>query len=113
MRQFSIIKTVSVPANTTTSNLLAGTRLAPVINNGALSLYTVADAVGVEQKLQVQSTEILDAARVSGANRFPEMDKDGVVANVVCGKGEQVAYTLTNTTGAAISVTYKLVFMHR
>ena len=111
MRQFSLAQITSVAANATSANVLSGTRLAPVISGGTIQLWAVAAASGITAKLLIQSDEVFSDFVISDANRYPEMDKDGVCQFVRVHPNDQSQLTFSNSTAGAINVTWKITFI--
>lgn len=102
-----ISSTVSVAANTRTTNVLAGEQFEFVPPGRALvSVRVSAAATGVRGDFQIGGESILTNALVSNSNRFPIQPDDVLISGVGGRGGERLFLTLSNTTGAAIVVNY-------
>jgi len=92
---------ISVLANSTSTNRLAGKLGEFLERNSALRLGGVAAAVGLFITLIVGGETVIDDQEISGANRFP-IDPDDVVGTPGGLAGDQLIMRLRNSTGAPI-----------
>ena len=109
-RSFSISESTTLAAGVTSPNLLAGTRLNPVIEPGMLSIWAVGSVAGVEMKMLVQSDEICSGFRISGANRYPVKDQDWAIVRIPVNRGDVVNLTFTDAPGAGATVQWVIAF---
>lgn len=104
-----ISSTISVAANTRSTNILAGEQFEFVPGRAALiTVRLSAAATGVRADFQVGGEAIASNALVSNSNRYPITPDDVVIQGVGGRGGERLFLTLLNTTGAAIVVNYVL-----
>jgi len=98
---------VSVAANARSANVLADEAYAFLPKTSTLRFAIVAAAAGLEVDILLGGTSVAQSADVSGANRFPEFDKDTIL--VVTGKrNERMWMTFLNTTAGAIIVLWTI-----
>lgn len=97
------IQSLSVAANTATTNQLAGELYEFPPTNSAVRYYASAAAVGLRSTFNVGGAVIVNDAPVSQSNRFPVIPDD-IVTEVGAFAGERLFLTFRNTTGAAIVV---------
>jgi hypothetical protein len=95
---------VSVAANGTTTNRVAGMTHEFLAGAAALVFAAAAAAVGLNTSLLVAGIAIVDDQAVSQANRFPIIPDD-IVASENVGGG-RIILRFRNTTGAAIIVNW-------
>lgn len=95
---------VSVPANGTIENALAGSQWEFAPYNCSLEFATVAASAGVIGDVSTGADVVAEAYAVSGANRYPILPDDFVIFDV-CQSGERIKVRLRNTTASAISCT--------
>jgi len=111
MRSFAISDTESaLAANGTTTNLVNGTRLSPVVENGIISVWAVASVDSVKLNLQVQNENICSNFEVSDANRYPIRDEDWVFSGIPVSKGDTIEFTFKNENAAAADIKYIINF---
>lgn len=97
------IQNLSVAANTTTLNQLAGDLYEFLPADALVTLLAAAAAVGLNASFHVGGALVLNDQAVSQANRFPinpddQLLEEGGMAS------ERLFLTFRNTTGAAIIV---------
>jgi len=93
---------LSVAANATSTNRVAGLTHEFLDRPAAVVLASAAAAVGLTQSLLVAGVSVVDDQSVSQANRFPTIPDDVVVSENV--GGGRIILRFRNTTGAAIIV---------
>jgi hypothetical protein len=104
-----ISSTISVPANTRTTNIFAGEQFEFIPGRAALLRFRASAAVtGIRCDFQVGGESVLTNALVSNSNRFPIAPDDVLLGDTGGRGGERVFATYSNTTGAAIVVNYVL-----
>jgi hypothetical protein len=92
---------LSIAANTTTANLVAGQMFEFLNSRTKMVLGACASAVGINHTLIVGGRVLINDQPMSQANRFPQLPED-VAAIEVCGPG-RIVYTQRNTTGGALT----------
>lgn len=95
---------VSVAANTTSANQVAGLTHEFLDRPAQIVLAAAAAAVGMTTSLLVAGVALVDDQGVSQANRFPILPDD-IVASENVGGG-RIILRFRNTTGAAIIVNW-------
>lgn len=100
-----ISKTLSVAANTTTTNVLAGEMGEYLDSTSAVRLAAVAAAAGLFASFIVGRDVALDDQELSNANRYP-IFPDDVVGEEGGLAGEKLTLRFRNSTGVAIVVKY-------
>jgi len=93
---------LSVAANTTSSNRVAGLTHEFLDRPAQIILAAAAAAVGLVTSLLIAGVALVDDQSVSQANRFPIIPDD-IIASEVVGGG-RILLRFRNTTGAAIIV---------
>jgi hypothetical protein len=104
-------KTLSVAANTTSANVLAGEVIEfPGQPSTVIAGATVpfASAGSILMNLQLGSDRPVDGLSVSGESTVGKgpIIPDDISVKEVCGAADRVAVTFTNTSGGAIVVTW-------
>lgn len=95
--------TVSVAANATSANVLAGKLAEFLAERSVVRLYVAAAAVGVFASLLIGDSVLVDDQEVSGVNRFP-IKPDDLVDEGAGFDGDRLILRFRNSTGAAIVV---------
>ncbi len=95
--------TISVPANATTTNQLAGLNYEFVPAAAIVTLAAAAAATGVNVNFNVGGLAVVIDSLLSQANRFP-IKPDDVVTQIGGDAGERLFVTFRNTTGGALVV---------
>jgi hypothetical protein len=93
---------LSVAANGTTTNRLAGLTHEFLDRAAAIVFAAAAAAVGLNCSLLVAGTALVDDQSISQANRFPILPDDTVASEAL--SGGRMLLRFRNTTGAAIIV---------
>lgn len=99
----TISVSTTVAANARSLNVLAGQQFEFVPVPSAVTLRAAAAAIGLEADFNVGGEQVLQAAVVSDANRFP-LDPDDRLTQIGGDAGERLFLSYLNTTGAAIVV---------
>lgn len=95
---------LSVAANSTSANVLAGQLDEFLAGPAAISLAAAASAAGMRATLSVGGRLVIDDQAISGANRFPILPDDLVAAGVAGVPGERLILRFRNTTAGALTV---------
>jgi len=98
---------VSIAANTTSLNLLAGQNDELLQRPSEITILLTAAATGLSATYQVGSRVIIDDQLVSEVNRFP-LVPDDVVAKAYGVRNDRQFLRIRNSTGAAIIVWFKV-----
>jgi hydrogenase maturation factor HypE len=93
--------TVTVAANSTSTNQVAGSIFEFSPKRGIVTLYASAAATGVNGTLLVGGQAVLNNNLVGFSNRFPIIPDDRLARSGIL-KGDRIFLTFTNTTGAGI-----------
>jgi len=91
----------SVAANATVDNAVQGKLAEFLPENSLVSLYSTADAVGMNMSLIVGGEVVLDDQEVDAQNRMPITPDDFLVQGAGFA-GDRLILRYRNTTGAAI-----------
>jgi len=102
-----ITGSASVPADSTTTNLIAGDINEFLGRPSVVSLFITAAAAGLRAQLLVGKDVVIDDQEVSDANRFPQTPED-FLARGGGMAGERITLRLRNTTGGAIVPQWRL-----
>jgi len=94
---------LSVPANDSSENVLAGKPEVYLTRNSALAFYIVAAAVGIFVTVLVGDSVVVDDQQCSAINRFP-IRPDDLFARSGGAGGDLVLVRLRNSTGAPVLV---------
>ncbi len=97
----------SVAANVRSGNILAGQQFEFLVAPSIVRLYSTTPLVGQEFDFNVGGEQILNAALVPNAARFPTRDEDLVVEHGGL-PGERLFLSINNTT-ASVAVTQWIV----
>lgn len=92
---------VSVPANGTIENALAGSQWEFAPYNCSLEIATIGAAAGLIGDVSTGADVVAESYTVSDANRYPVLPDDFVIFDV-CQSGERIKIRLRNTTAGAI-----------
>lgn len=95
---------LSVAANSTSTNRVAGLTHEFLDGPATLILAAAAAAVGMNASLLVAGVALVDDQSVSQANRFPLIPDDILASEDV--QGGRILLRFRNTTGAAIIVNW-------
>lgn len=98
---------VSVGANATSTNRLAGKLAEFLGEDSIIRLFAAGAAVGVFCSLLIGDSTLVDDQEISGANRFPEKDKD-LLDEGAGFAGDRLILRFRNSTGAALVVKSRL-----
>lgn len=97
------VQNLSVAANTTTTNQLAGDLYEFLPGDALVTLLASAAAVGLNASFHVGGNIVLNDQAVPQSNRFPIDPDDSITMEGGLG-AERLFLTFRNTTGAAIIV---------
>ncbi len=98
-----ITRVVSVPANSTSLNLIAGETAEFLAGPSTVNIFARAAAVDLDLLFQVGNEVFLQNQEVAAIAGFPTKNENGLVQGVG-GRGERIFVTATNRSGAAIIV---------
>lgn len=98
---------VSVAANTTTTNQLAGLLFEFLTRNSRIALAVSAAVTGLNATFTIGGTTVVNDSLVSYSARFPQLPED-LLARVGGRRGSRLFLTFRNTTGTAIIVDWLL-----
>ena len=101
---------VAVAANSTSANVLAGLTFEFVPRNwrrAAVRVLAVTTATGVRGTFSIDQTGIVQDQLISFANRFPVIPDDQLLVHGAM-PGQRMFLTFRNTTGGALTVTWKV-----
>lgn len=98
---------LSVAANAVSGNVLAGELFEFPPQPSAIAVAAVGAAAGLRATFTMGGTVIMNDQPISGANRFP-IQPDDVIVEEGAIAGERLFLEFRNTTGAAITVDYKI-----
>ena len=97
----------SVPANTTTGNILAGKAMEFVQEVSTVVIGICAAAVGLFATVVIGTEVVVDDQEVSAAAHMPTFPED-VLAEGGAFAGDRITVRLRNSTGAAIITQTKI-----
>jgi len=98
---------VSVAANATSANVLAGNQFEFLARNTGISLRAASALTGISMAFLVGGVSIAQGALIAPTNRTPILPDDFLLS--VGGlKNERMFLTFSNSTGAAIIVNFIL-----
>ena len=98
-------ESVSVAANLSSGNVLAGKQLEFPERPSRLRVFAVSAATGIRATISSGTETLLEESHVSFANRFPLDPDDKVIEDGVL-PGKRLSLVFRNTTGAAIVVQF-------
>jgi len=90
-----------VAANATSANVLTGKSHEFVPFPSVVTLYSTAEAIGLNCTMIIGGVSIVDDQEVNAQNRMPIMPDD-YLAQTVCRGGERLVLRFRNTTVGAI-----------
>ena len=93
----------SVPANTRTTNVLAGLPFEFVSSASIIRFYGAAAAIGINTDFLIGGENLVSDSEISSANRFP-LRPDDLITEHGGSPGDRLFISYRNTTGAAIIV---------
>ena len=103
-------KTVSVPANSSVSDILNGTQyqFAPV--SGIAEFLATGSATGLNLNITIGTETVVENSAVNASNRVPQKFNDEIGTDIEISAGEQVIASFTNTTAGALTAffTYEI-----
>ena len=98
-----ILREVSIAANTTNENIIAGSAFEFARGRGVLSVGITAAATGLVANLQAGADIIAEAFPVPIATRYPIVPDEFYFTDVV-EQGDRIVERVQNTTGGALVV---------
>lgn len=98
---------VSVAANAVSGNVLSGELFEFPPRPSAVTVMAVAAAAGLRATFSIGGNVIINDQPISAANRFP-IQPDDIIVSEGAFAGERLFLEFRNTTGAAVTVDYKL-----
>lgn len=96
--------TLSVAANATSANVLAGLQHEFLAGAAAVSLAATSSATGINATLTIGGRVIVDDMYISLANRFPILPDDTICSGEAGIGGERMVLRFRNTTAGALTV---------
>lgn len=90
-----------VAANAVSANVVAGKPNEILTRPSIVRLFATAENIGVNATLMVGNRTFLNDQEVSGANRFPRLNEDGV-CEAAGMPGDRILLTFRNTTAGAL-----------
>lgn len=102
-----IQQSVSIAANATNDNVLAGSQFEFLPYDAALNFGTSASATGIVVDVYSGQDVLAEGMSVGATNRIPVMPDDYSLSDVA-GAGERIKVRARNTTGAAITFFYSV-----
>ncbi len=102
-----IQNSVSVAANATNDNVIAGSQFEFLPYNAFLEFGLVASAAGLVADVYSGADTVAESFALSTANRFP-IYPDDYPLNDVAAAGERVKVRVRNTTGGALTAFYSV-----
>lgn len=97
-----------VAGNTTTANVLAGTRMETAPKNGILDLYCTGSALGLQVEMFIAGANPLMKSSVNAQNRFPVVPDDLMLDDAGAGYAEKIQLSVTNTTGGSLTFFFRV-----
>lgn len=116
MQQLVLAGSVSVAANSSSTNVLTGSKLFPAPTDGSfkVELQSSGGAPGeVTAKFTIGTEDILDDVALGSDNRLPENDKDVFIRSAYIRAGKNPILIFSNTTAGALNGIYKITFTPR
>jgi len=98
-----ITKVQSIPANSTSANLLAGEKDEFVEEPSAVTLYALASAVGLKVILIVGSEVVIDDQEIGVGTTLPKIPDD-LVGQGGAFPGDRITLKAHNTTAGALTL---------
>lgn len=102
-----IQNSVSVAANSTNDNVIAGSQFEFLPYNALLEFGLVGSATGLLADVYSGQDTVAESFALSTANRFPIYPDDYPLNDVAAG-GERVKVRIRNTTGGALTAFYSV-----
>lgn len=96
---------LSVGANASSTNRLAGLLGEFVKRRTALRIAAVASAAGLNLTFVIGETVVVNDQALSSANRFPNL-KDDVLGEYIVNAGRRIVLIFRNTTAGALTVNW-------
>lgn len=96
---------LSLTANSTSANVVAGQQFEFLQRPSMLRLLAVGSAAGLNTTLLVGGRTIINDQPISGANRFPTIPDD-IVTEEGGRAGERILLMFRNTTGGTLTVNW-------
>lgn len=110
-RGFTIQKDEVVAAGATTTNILQGTRLNPVIANGFISVWLTCSVDTLTASLQIQSDNIFQSLKIQDTGTgYIRNNEDWVVLDLPVSKADVVELMFTSADAGAQTVHYKVQY---
>lgn len=109
MGKIAVQLAVSIAANSTTENVLAGNRFerSPFeIGKGAI--YCAGSAAGLQAELNVGGRSVTPPTTVNAQNRLPVVPDDMLIDEWLVSAGELIQCRVQNTTGGALTFNFKM-----
>jgi hypothetical protein len=98
---------VSVAANATSSNQVAGLLYEFLRRRSSVLLAACSSAVGINCTLIIGGRVMVNDSPISQANRYPLLPDD-VVTQETGNAGDRIILTFRNTTGGALTVNWTM-----
>ena len=102
-----ITNATSIPADSTSANLLAGDINEFLGRNSVVSLFCTGAATGLRAQLLIGAAVVIDDQPISDANRFP-ITPDDFLSRGGGTPGDRLTLRFRNTTAGAIIAEWRL-----
>lgn len=99
---------LSVAANSVSSNVLAGKLYEAAPEDSAIRVYCCGSAIGLRQTFSIGGQQITDDEAVNSANRFPVVPDDLCVEHGAYA-GEKLFLRFRNSTAGALTTFWMVV----
>jgi hypothetical protein len=109
MSKIAVQLAVSIPANSTTENVLTGNRYerSPFeIGKGAI--FCAGSAAGLQAELNIGGRSVTPPTTVNAQNRLPVVPDDLLIDEWLVSTGELIQVRVQNTTGGALVFNFKM-----
>ncbi len=99
---------VSIAANSTNTNILAGTRMEIIPADMLLDIYCTGSALGLQVEIFVAGENPIQKSAINTQNRFPVIPDDLLADDIEAYAGDKLQVSVTNTTAGALTFFYRL-----
>lgn len=105
----SMQSSVSVAANSTDDNVLAGEQFVRSPTNSTGTLWQTGSAIGLQASLNVGGFQVMNDVTAGAANRVPVTDEDMILDQWKAKNGNLIQLQVANTTGGALTYQYRVI----
>lgn len=99
----------SIADGSVATQLLSGLRYERAPRDSMMALLMTSSAAGMTREVYIDMDRIAPASTISLANRIPQDPTDSTVAGIQVPKDSEIQVQVTNQSGGALSVFWKLV----